>query len=424
MNTYKDPQYRGYYLGKVAVALVLLVVIVVAVTRYPGLTTAPAAPPETPVVQSAQLSPDGIVTVSGVASPGSTVNLYAGDVMLGSVVAGPDGSWSYEGPLAPGDYQFVARTVDETGRTVAESAVLSVSLAEATASPVAEASGTSAIVAGAPSPAQASATEAAATAGSATPPAVESPAPVAVATAAPTNLATSVGPIAGTATAPPVEGPAAVAVASAAPTSPAISAASTTIATATAPAESAAASSGLAISRVVVSETGQVTLLGTGEPSARIEIVLDGEVVDRVEVKGDGTWSYTYQAIAGVQNVAVQYLGEPDSRTPSRTFESTGTTSSAAVTTGTPTPTSPSAVPSQEPTPTSAVAAQAGAGQAYIVQEGDYLRKLALQFYGDETEWPLIYDGTNAMAARDPSFTVISDPNLIMPGWKLWIPAK
>jgi hypothetical protein len=40
MNTYKDPQYRGYYLGKVAVALVLLVVIVVAVTRYPGLTTA------------------------------------------------------------------------------------------------------------------------------------------------------------------------------------------------------------------------------------------------------------------------------------------------------------------------------------------------------------------------------------------------
>jgi nucleoid-associated protein YgaU len=74
------------------------------------------------------------------------------------------------------------------------------------------------------------------------------------------------------------------------------------------------------------------------------------------------------------------------------------------------------------PTPTAPSLARAG--QSYIVQTGDYLRKLALRFYGDEAEWPVIWNGTNAMAEKDDSFAVIRDPNLIQPGWKLWIPAK
>jgi nucleoid-associated protein YgaU len=131
-------------------------------------------------------------------------------------------------------------------------------------------------------------------------------------------------------------------------------------------------------------------------------------------VRGDGTWSFTYAAAPGSQVVAVQYQGRPGTRSNPVTFVSTGTTSGAA------TPAATAAARSA--TPTSAV--PAGAGQAYIVQPGDFLRLLAFRFYGDEAQWPVIYNGTNAKAARDASFAVISDPNVIIVGWKLWIPAQ
>jgi nucleoid-associated protein YgaU len=425
MNTYKEPEYRGYYLGKVAVALVLLIIVVAAAARNPGVTTAPAAVPATPVVQSAQLSPHGALRMSGASRPGSTVDLYAGDVRLGSVVAGPDGSWSYEGQLDPGDYQLVARTVDETGETVSESAAVPVTPAEAATGPVAEDSGTSAVATGAPEAAQVSATTAASAAGTAAAPMVESPMPLATAPATPATAAfATVAPETGVfATASPdaAQAPAAgeiataasgaaqapassgLATAAPAPAKRATAGRPTTVVSTAATAGTAASSAGLAISRAVVDEAGKVTLVGTGRPNAPVEIVQGGRVIDRIVVKGDGTWKYSYLAAPGVQAVAVQYEGQPDSRSLTLRFESAGT---------------PAAVP------TSAVASQMNAGQAYIVQSGDYLRALAFRFYGDELQWPVIYDGTNAMAVRDASFAEIDDPNLIVAGWKIWIPAK
>lgn len=50
----------------------------------------------------------------------------------------------------------------------------------------------------------------------------------------------------------------------------------------------------------------------------------------------------------------------------------------------------------------------------YTVKPGDTLSKLAQRFYGHPQEWPKIYQ-----ANRD----VVSNPNVIEPGWKLVIPA-
>jgi hypothetical protein len=61
-------------------------------------------------------------------------------------------------------------------------------------------------------------------------------------------------------------------------------------------------------------------------------------------------------------------------------------------------------------------------GQAYVVQTGDWLSKLADKFYGDPQAWSLIVEATQAKAASDSSFATITDPNLIEVGQKLWIP--
>lgn len=51
--------------------------------------------------------------------------------------------------------------------------------------------------------------------------------------------------------------------------------------------------------------------------------------------------------------------------------------------------------------------------RTYTVQKGDSLSKIAQQQYGDASQWRRIYD-----ANRDQ----IKDPDLIHPGWTLFIP--
>ena len=72
-----------------------------------------------------------------------------------------------------------------------------------------------------------------------------------------------------------------------------------------------------------------------------------------------------------------------------------------------------------EATPT-----EPAAGEAYIVQPGDWLTKIAENFYGDAGAYRAIVEATNAKAAEDESFAVIDDPSLIRAGQKLWIPAQ
>ena len=66
--------------------------------------------------------------------------------------------------------------------------------------------------------------------------------------------------------------------------------------------------------------------------------------------------------------------------------------------------------------------AQEAPGQAYIIQFNDSLWKLAEKYLGNGNAYPSIIDATATKAAGDPSFIPITDPNLIFPGQKIWIP--
>ncbi len=72
----------------------------------------------------------------------------------------------------------------------------------------------------------------------------------------------------------------------------------------------------------------------------------------------------------------------------------------------------------------SGLATPAGAdeGQAYVVQHNDTLWKLAETFLGDGHLYKNIITATNARHEADSSFALISDPNVIELGSKLWIP--
>lgn len=66
---------------------------------------------------------------------------------------------------------------------------------------------------------------------------------------------------------------------------------------------------------------------------------------------------------------------------------------------------------------------QEAEGQVYIVQANDWLSKIAEKYYGDIFAYPAIVEATRVKAAKDSSFAMITDPNLIVVGQKLWIPA-
>jgi len=63
-------------------------------------------------------------------------------------------------------------------------------------------------------------------------------------------------------------------------------------------------------------------------------------------------------------------------------------------------------------------------GQEYIVQAGDWLSKIAGDVYDNILGYPAIVRATNAKALGDDSFAMITDPNRIEVGQKLWIPGS
>lgn len=66
--------------------------------------------------------------------------------------------------------------------------------------------------------------------------------------------------------------------------------------------------------------------------------------------------------------------------------------------------------------------AQSEAGKEYVVQADDWLSKIAEKEYGDMLAYPAIVEATNAKAAEDSSFAMITNPDVIEIGQKLWIP--
>jgi hypothetical protein len=70
-----------------------------------------------------------------------------------------------------------------------------------------------------------------------------------------------------------------------------------------------------------------------------------------------------------------------------------------------------------------AVLAQEQDGQVYIIQANDTLWKVAEKYLGDGHRFSEIIAATNAKHAADASFLLIQDPNIIVSGAKLWLPA-
>ncbi len=75
--------------------------------------------------------------------------------------------------------------------------------------------------------------------------------------------------------------------------------------------------------------------------------------------------------------------------------------------------------------PTATLAQEGGEmeGQEYTIQKDDWLSKLADKYLGNVLAYDAIVEATNQMAAQDEKFTAIENPDLIEPGWVIWIPA-
>jgi outer membrane biosynthesis protein TonB len=139
---------------------------------------------------------------------------------------------------------------------------------------------------------------------------------------------------------------------------------------------------------------GSVTLTGSGEPGSQVEVVVDGQVVGSATVGDDGTWS-----------LAVELSPAGDYETRVQSIDADGQVLAASA-----------------PVKLTVTAAEQEQGQIYIVQADDWLSKLALKFYSDMMQYPVIVEATNAKAREDSSFTIITNPDLIEIGQKLWIP--
>lgn len=155
---------------------------------------------------------------------------------------------------------------------------------------------------------------------------------------------------------------------------------------------------------------GCIELSGTSTAGAETQIRSDDNILGSVKVSEDGTWSLitcvnpgNYQLVA----VTVNEVGAEVNR-------------SAGLVVLVPAPTA-------IPAPVEAEAIQpatedSGDGQDYIVKQGDWLMGLAREFYGDASRSEDIYYAANAKAAEDPSYATIDNPNILEPGWKIWIP--
>ena len=74
-------------------------------------------------------------------------------------------------------------------------------------------------------------------------------------------------------------------------------------------------------------------------------------------------------------------------------------------------------------TPTSMAQEPVECESDHTVQAGDWLSKIAVEYYDDYGVYPAIVFATNAKSAADASYATIANPNLIMPDWKLCIPS-
>jgi hypothetical protein len=149
---------------------------------------------------------------------------------------------------------------------------------------------------------------------------------------------------------------------------------------------------------------GPVDLSGRGEPDSNLVVLVDGKEVGQTQVGSNGRWRFGTDFVeAGDYEIQVQ------------TVEGDGQVLAE------------SAVLAVNVT---AEAGDSGEGQAtvcteiYTVQKDDWLTKLALKYYNEMFDYPLIVEATNAKAQEDNTFLTISNPDLIEIGQQLCIPEK
>jgi nucleoid-associated protein YgaU len=58
-----------------------------------------------------------------------------------------------------------------------------------------------------------------------------------------------------------------------------------------------------------------------------------------------------------------------------------------------------------------------------VVQSGDTLTGLAQQYLGDQRRYREIVAATNERAATDPAIDAITNPDVIVVGQTIWLPA-
>jgi hypothetical protein len=68
---------------------------------------------------------DGKFSLKGTGTPGSKVEVWSDGKLLGSTTVGADGTWSLDADLPAGKHTLTTRTVDASGKVLAESAPLS-----------------------------------------------------------------------------------------------------------------------------------------------------------------------------------------------------------------------------------------------------------------------------------------------------------
>ena len=481
------PDTRNYDILKGVVTAILLIIIAILLLQggpareaegspeatFPAATL-PVADLAMPAINTPLPGERGNVSLSGTGQPGATVELWAGDVKLGDVVVGEDGTWSWDGTLELGDsYQLSARTVDASGQMLNEAGI-----GLARAEPVVEIAlptinspilgeGGSLSLSGTGQPGATIELWAGdiklgdvivgddgawSWDGTLDPGDYQLSARTVDASGQMVNEAPA---LALNMPAPVVE--------IALPT----------------------------LNPPTLGEGGSVSLSGTGQPGATIELWAGDLKLEEVLVGEDGTWSWDGTLDAGDYQLSVRtvdasgqmlneapalaftvasevapvtpVLAEPQvdaegtvtlsgTAEPGTTIElvedgavvgtaqvqddgnwtfaykaATGAHQLAARSQAEPDVAS-AEVSIEVPTPASTDSAEdsaaSGEGQGYVVQRGDCLSALAEQFYGDWKLWRLIFETTNERAAEDPTFHIIENPRLIRPGWKLWIPAQ
>jgi Ca2+-binding RTX toxin-like protein len=76
-----------------------------------------------------RITSDNTLTLAGTAAANSTVNVYDGGALLGTVAANGSGAWNYStGPLVDAIHNFTARATDAAGNTSVASSILAITV--------------------------------------------------------------------------------------------------------------------------------------------------------------------------------------------------------------------------------------------------------------------------------------------------------